>query len=85
MFIYFQYSKEPINHSGTVQTNTSVIDPSDSQSAYANSNAVNQSASNVCQTSAPVNGVENQEFSVADVRELMYHIQWLQTQLRQVF
>lgn len=64
--------------------NASVISKSVNQSVTVNGEEENKSMSAGVQHNVMMNGDGSQEFSVNDVKELMYHIQWLQTQLRQV-
>jgi len=82
----FQYStsnNQPHAQSPNQPTVNPVIDVNDNQSKH-DIESGTQSVSDGTQQQSMINGNGNQEFSAEDVRELMYHIQWLQSQLSQV-
>lgn len=86
---YLQYSNCENNQqdesiSQEEMPNASVLSKSVNQSVPVNGEEGNKSVSDGVQQNVMMNGDGNQEFTVNDVKELMYHIQWLQTQLRQV-
>lgn len=88
VFFPFQYSttnnNQPPNKSPNQDPLATVIDRNDNQPSFVSENVKNQSVSDGSQSHTVANGSGNQEFTAEDVRELMFHIQWLQSQLSQV-